>query len=67
MYKQILLCLPSNYKSLVNIFKGCKFGQAHKYFLLTLLCSSRQTAWLFAPDKLLYRKILWTRKPLKRL
>ena len=32
---------------------------------------STQTAWLFAPDKLLYRKIFMgaaqTRKPLKRL
>ena len=23
------------------------------------ICASTQTAWLFAPDKLLYRKILW--------
>ena len=23
------------------------------------LCASTQTAWLFAPNKLLYRKILW--------
>ena len=28
MYKQILLCLPSNYKSLVNIFKGCRYWQS---------------------------------------
>ena len=26
-------------------------GKAHKYFLLTLLCSSRQTARQFASDK----------------
>ena len=51
MYKQILLCLPSNYKSLVNIFKGCRYGQSPQILLLTLLCSSRQTVRQFASDK----------------
>jgi len=33
-------------------------GKTHKYFPLTQSNDS-QTATLFAPDKLLYRKILW--------
>jgi hypothetical protein len=33
-------------------------GKAHKYFPFTQSNDS-QTALLFAPDKFLYRKILW--------
>jgi len=35
----------------IYFFNGCR--------LFFKLCASTQTAWLFAPDKLLYRKILW--------
>ena len=51
MYKQILLCLPSNYKSLVNIFKGCRYWQSPQILFTNAVCSSRQTARQFASDK----------------
>ena len=40
------------------IIKGGGCGQAHKYFPF-MQSDDSQTAWLFVPKKLLYRKILW--------
>jgi len=40
-----------NEKLIISFTKSCR--------LFFKLCASTQTAWLFAPDKLLYRKILW--------
>ncbi|WP_302751988.1 hypothetical protein, partial [uncultured Ruminococcus sp.] len=40
-----------NEKLIISFIKSCR--------LFFKLCASMQTATLFAPDKLLYRKILW--------
>jgi len=62
------------YQAIIKVWstfsKVVGVGKAHKYFPL-MQSEDSQTAWLFAPDKLLYRKIFMgaaqTRKPLKRL
>ena len=50
LWFSILLC-QAIIKVWSTFSKVVGIGKAHKYFLLTLLCSSRQTARQFASDK----------------
>jgi len=52
MIYQTIIKVWSTFSKVVGV------GKAHKCFPLTQSNDS-QTAWLFAPDKLLYWKILW--------
>jgi len=52
------------FKNAIATRKEIRYFINKIYFLMAVACFNKlsfstQTAWLFAPDKLLYRKILW--------
>ena len=68
--------MANAFKNAIATRKEIRYFINKIYFLMAVACFNKlsfstQTAWLFAPDKLLYRKIFMgaaqTRKPLKRL